>query len=43
MKLAIALLPIFTLALSPAVAAPAKPAPVSALVDAVKIPYDQFT
>ena len=43
MKLAIALLPIFTLALSPAVAAPVKPAPVSALVDAVKIPYDQFT
>jgi zinc protease len=43
MKRSIALLPLIALTLSPAVAAPAQPAPVSALAEAVKIPYEQFT
>ena len=43
MKTSIALLPIFALSLSPAFAAPAAPAPVSALAEAVKIPFEQFT
>jgi zinc protease len=43
MKKSIALLPLIALFSSPAVAAPAQPAPVSALVEAVKIPYEQFT
>ena len=42
MKTYIALLPIFALSLSPALAA-APAAPVSALAEAVKIPYEQFT
>ncbi len=43
MKKSIALLPLIALISSPALAAPAKPAPVSALVEAVNIPYEQFT
>ena len=43
MKKSIALLPLIALIFSPALAAPAKPAPVSALVEAVNIPYEQFT
>jgi zinc protease len=43
MKKSIALLPLTALTFSPALAAPAKPAPVSALAAAVKIPYEQFT
>jgi hypothetical protein len=39
MKKSIALLPLIALTFSPAVAAPAQPAPVSALAEAVKIPY----
>ncbi len=43
MKSTIALLPLIALVASPALAAPAKPAPVSVLAEAVKIPFDQFT
>lgn len=43
MKKSIALLPLIALAFSPALAAPAQLAPVSKLVEAVKIPYEQFT
>lgn len=43
MKRSIALLPLIALTLSPALAATAKPAPVSELAAAVKIPYEQFS
>jgi zinc protease len=43
MKSSFAMLPLVALFASPALAAPATPAPVSVLAEAVKIPFDQFT
>lgn len=43
MKHALALLPLVALFATPALAAPAKPAPVPTLAQAVNIPFEQFT